>query len=68
VKIALLSFSEEVVVNTGEMHGVELVTMTTKEHIFLSCNCFQQEIYIRQMSCPLRVRVSIMEDIQKVLT
>jgi hypothetical protein len=37
-------FSEEVVVDAGETQGVELVTMTTKEHIFLPCNCVQQEI------------------------
>jgi hypothetical protein len=36
-------FSEEVVVDAGETQGVELVTMTTKEHIFLPCNCVQQE-------------------------
>jgi hypothetical protein len=41
VKIALLSFSEEVVVDAGETQGVELVTMTTKEHIFLPCNSVQ---------------------------
>jgi hypothetical protein len=44
VKIALLSFSEEVVVDAGETQGVELVTMTTKEHIFLPCNSVQREI------------------------
>jgi hypothetical protein len=36
VKIALSSFSEEVVVHASKMHGDQLVTMTTKGAHFLT--------------------------------